>query len=454
MSKKVTFWEQCKKAYASFYLNNLFFYILFGLVVLFILSFFIQELFNLSQLLLAVLVGVTLLDVFVLFSNKEGIKANRTLPEKLSNGDKNTVTLEIKNTSTLDVTVDLIDELPEQFQIRDFNIHKKLKGGTTYKFPYALQPTERGEYHFGNTNIFVKSMIGLVTKRYVLNKEQMVKTYPSFLKLKNYDLKTINSLSTAYGIKKVRRIGNSYEFEQIKEYVQGDNIKDINWKATAKKNELMVNQFVDEKAQQVYMLIDRGRTMKMPFDGLSLLDYAINASLITSNVVLQKHDKVGLFSFSKKINDYVACERRNHQMGLILESLYNVKTNFEESDFGVLYAAVKQHIRQRSLLLLYTNFDSMDALERQMNYLRAINKSHLLIVVFFKNKEILDLAKEATNSRSEVVKKVVAEKFIYDKEQMVLELRKYGVNSILTTPENLTIDTINKYIEIKSKGLI
>lgn len=443
-----------KKGYQSIYLSNLFFYILSGLVVLFSLSFFIKELFVISQLLTAVFVGVFGLDVFILFREKKGIEAKRWVPEKLSNGDDNTITLEVKNKYPIDVNIEIIDEIPHQFQIRNFSILQKLKTKTSQVFTYQLKPTERGEYHFGKTHIYTSSVLNLILKKYAIDNSMMVKTYPSFLKLKQFDLKTINSMSSAYGIKKVRRIGNSFEFEQIKEYIQGDNIRDINWKATAKKNQLMVNQFVDEKAQQVFMLIDRGRTMKMPFDELSLLDYAINASLIVSNVVIQKQDKVGLFSFSKKVNDYVGCERRNHQMGLILESLYNVKTNYEETDFGVLYGAVRQNIRQRSLLLLYTNFDSMDALDRQMNYLRAINKSHLLIVIFFKNVEVLELAKQKTTSQSEVVKKTIAEKFIYDKEQMVLELHKYGINSILTTPKELTIDTINRYIEIKSKGLI
>ena len=443
-----------KKAYQSIYINNLFFYILFAHIFLFVLSFFIKELFVLGLLLTGIFTGVFCFDLFVIFRLKNGIESTRILPEKLSNGDHNDISLEVKNNYPLEVFIEIIDEIPEQFQIRDFNIKAKLKAQTSKIFPYQLKPTERGEYHFGSTNIYVHSVLNLVTKRYILGDDKMVKTYPSFLKLKQFDLKTINSMTSAYGIKRVRRIGNSFEFEQIKEYVQGDNIRDINWKATAKKNQLMVNQFVDEKAQNVYMLIDRGRTMKMPFDGLSLLDYAINASLIVSNVVIQKQDKVGLFSFSKNVNDYVAAERRNHQMGMILESLYNVKTNFEETDFGVLYSAVKHNIKQRSLLLLYTNFDSMDALERQMNYLRAINKNHLLIVIFFKNSEIVELANKNTHSEQEIIKKTVAEKFIYDKEQMVLELSKYGVNSILTTPKNLTIDAINKYIEIKSKGLI
>ncbi|NIJ44197.1 uncharacterized protein (DUF58 family) [Wenyingzhuangia heitensis] len=432
----------------------MFFYILLGHVVLFVLSFFIKELFLFGQLLLAVFVGVVCFDIFLLFKNRYGIEVTRTIPEKLSNGDKNIIRIELKNKYTIPVFIQIIDEIPAQFQIRNFSINAKIEGQSTKIFPYDLVPTQRGQYLFGNTHVFVKSILNLVTKKYTLEKETTTKTYPSFLKLKQFDLKTINSLSSAYGVKKVRRIGNSFEFEQIKEYVQGDNIKDINWKATAKKNQLMVNQFVDEKAQNVYMLIDRGRTMKMPFNGLSLLDYAINASLIVSNVVIQKQDKAGLFSFSKNINDYVSAERRNHQLGMILEALYNVKTNYEETDFGVLYSAVKQHIRQRSLLLLYTNFDSMDALERQMNYLRAINKTHLLIVVFFKNTEIMELANRTVSTEQEVIQKTVAEKFIYDKELMILELSKYGVNSILTTPQNLTIDTINKYIEIKSKGLI
>ena len=449
-----TIFNKIKDGYQGVYLNNRLFYILAGHVVLAILSFFIQSLYSFNFILLFITIGMVCLDFYILFRTKKGIELQRILPEKLSNSDVNKIVLNIKNNYGLVIYLEIIEELPEQFQKRDFSIIKKLNAFATGKISYDLIPKERGEYHFGKTNVLGHSILNLITRKFSLGEDIMVKTYPSFLKLKQFDLKTINSLSASYGLKKVRRIGNSFEFEQIKEYVQGDNIRNINWKATAKKNQLMINQFVDEKAQNIYLLIDKGRTMKMPFEGLSLLDYAINSSLITANVVLQKQDKVGLFSFSKNINDYVACERRNNQMALILESLYNVKTNYEEANFGVLYAAIKQYIRHRSLLALFTNFDSMDALERQMSYLRAINKSHLLIVIFFKNTEILNLAAEPTQNESEIIRKTVAEKFIYDKEQMVLELNKYGIHSILTTPENLTIDTINKYIEIKSKGLI
>lgn len=244
------------------------------------------------------------------------------------------------------------------------------------------------------------------------------------------------------------------EFEQIKEYVQGDDMRTINWKATAKKNSLMINQFQDEKSQNVYMVIDKGRVMKMPFNGLSLLDYAINATLVLSNVILKKNDKAGMFAFSKKVENRVVAERRSSQMNLIMENLYNIKTNFFESDFSRLYVDVKKHINQRSLIVLYTNFETLDGLNRQLPYLKGIAKNHLLMVVFFKNTELDDLIHKKAENIQEVYDKVIAEKFDFEKRLIVNELRKYGIYALLTQPESLTIDTINQYLEIKARGIL
>lgn len=244
------------------------------------------------------------------------------------------------------------------------------------------------------------------------------------------------------------------EFEQIKDYVLGDDLRTINWKATAKKNSLMVNQFQDEKSQPIYSIIDKGRVMKMPFEGLSLLDYAINATLVISSIALKKHDKVGMLSFSKKIENIIVAQRRNSQMRLILESLYNVKTDYHESDFSRLYANIKRHISQRSLLFLYTNFETLDNLNRQLPYLKATARNHLLVVIFFKNTELNSIVDEKANTIQQVYDKVIAEKLAFEKRLIVQELKKYGIFAILTTPENLTIDTINKYLEIKARGLL
>ncbi|MFD0962987.1 DUF58 domain-containing protein [Pseudofulvibacter geojedonensis] len=442
-----------KKLFKSFYINRLVFFCLTGIVCLFALGHFLEVLFHLAKYLLLALGIFVFIDTLLLYNKKEGVLAKRITPEKFSNGDTNHMSIELENQYPFHITTSTIDEIPFQFQKRDFKLTKKINKLSKATVPYTLRPTQRGEYHFGHCNVYVQSPLKLILKRYTLSKPEMVKTYPSFMQLKKFDLIAFSNSLSSYGIKKIRRIGHSLEFEQIKEYIQGDDLRTLNWKATAKRNQLMVNQYQDEKSQAVYSIIDKGRVMQMPFNGLSLLDYAINATLVVSNVILKKQDKAGMFAFSKKVENVVVAERRTSQMSLLLESLYNIKTNFFESDYSRLYADLKRNITHRSLLILYTNFETIDGLNRQLPYLRAIAKNHLLVVVFFKNTELKHIIQKEAYNIKEVYDKVVAEKFLFEKKQIVSELNKYGIHTILTEPENLSVDTINKYLELKSRGL-
>lgn len=440
--------------FKALYIEQRFFQLGAIIVVLFGFSYFAPILFGIGQIAILVLVTFLTIDILIIFIGKSRLFARRTVPDKFSNGDENRINVNIENNYPITIYCDIIDELPEQFQKRDFKLQSKLNSKSSKALSYNLKPTQRGEYHFGNLNIYVKSKLKLVSKRYSFDSNTMVPTYPSFKQLRKFELLNINQNSLEYGLKKTRRLGHTMEFEQIKDYVLGDDLRTINWKATAKKNSLMVNQYQDEKSQPIYSLIDKGRVMQMPFEGLSLLDYAINAVLVMSNVVLKKQDKAGLLSFSKRVENVVFAERRSAQMRLILEALYNVQTDFFESDFSRLYGEVKRNITQRSLIFLYTNFETLDALHRQLPYLKAMAKSHLIVVIFFKNTELNHLINNKAATVKDVYDKAIAEKFAFEKRLIVNELKKYGIYSILTTPEHLTIDTINKYLEIKSRGLL
>ncbi len=146
----------------------------------------------------------------------------------------------------------------------------------------------------------------------------------------------------------------------------------------------MVNNFTDEKSQQVYCLIDKGRVMKMPFDGMSLLDYAINATLVLSRVALVRQDKAGLLTFSDQVGTFLPAGRKTTQMGHILEILFNQQTRFQETDYEKLHAMVRTRITQRSLIVLFTNFESLTGLQRQLPFIRSIARQHLVLVVFFR----------------------------------------------------------------------
>jgi len=442
-----------KHIFKHTYLTFRFFLIAMVFVALFILSYLFTGLLSIVTMLFFVAIGLVGVDLILLFKQK-GISASRILPEKLSNGDDNPIELTLQNNYNFKTSLLIIDELPFQYQKRDFEINTQLKAHDKKKITYTLRPLERGEYYFGNLNIYANSTIGLVTRRFQFAKDAMVPNYPSFLQLRKYMLLAFSNKLFEYGLKKIRRIGHTMEFEQIKDYVNGDDIRNINWKATAKRNQLMVNQFQDERSQPIYNVIDKGRAMKMPFEGLSLLDYAINATLVISNVALKKQDKAGMFTFSRKVENKVSAERRPSQMNKIIETLYNVNTDFSESDFSRLYIDAKRSLTQRSLLLLYTNFETLDALHRQLPYLKAIAQNHLLVVIFFENTELHKLTKIVASNTFEIVQKTVAEKFMYEKKLIVNELQKHGIQSILTAPEHLTINTINKYLEIKARGLL
>ena len=438
----------------ALYLNNRLFFALMLAGVIYVLAFFFPALIWFAHIVLISILVLAFVDYLILFKVKDAIKAQRSLPEKLSNGDQNPIRIDIKSNYPFKTEIKIIDEIPFQFQKRDFFIQKKLEANSEISMQYILEPKERGEYSFGSLNVFSSSPIGFVAKRFQFQKDALLPSYPSFIHLRKYELMALQNETLLGGIKKIRKLGHTMEFEQIREYVQGDDIRSINWKATSKTNRLMINQFQDEKSQRIVMLIDKGRTMKMPFNGLSLLDYSINATMALSHIILKKGDRAGMMSFSKKMENRVAPDNKSGQLRKISEALYNIQTNFFESDFNRLYQDVKFSLNQRSLVLLFTNFETLDALNRQIKYLRGIAKNHLLVVVFFKNAEINTMLKTNPESIQEIYDEIIAEKFEFEKKLIIQELKKYGIYSVYTLPENLNIDVINKYLEIKARGIL
>lgn len=442
-----------EKYFKPLFFSRRFYAALVVIALVFVLSYWFSFLFEVAQFGFLFLIAVVLLDYISLF-RKTGITVRREAPDRFSNGDQNKVSLAVKNNYAFRTTLVIIDEIPIQFQHRDFKISLSLKPDAELPTEYSLRPTERGEYIFRDIHVFTKSPLQLAVRRITVNAEQMVKVLPSFLTLRHYEIKAHASNLAEAGNKRIRKLGASLEFEQIKEYVRGDDIRTIHWKATARKGQLMVNNYTDERSQQIYCVIDKGRVMKMPFEGMSLLDYAINATLILSKVALIKQDKIGLITFSDQLGSVLAADRKSDQMNSILEMLYHEQTRFLESDFEKLYALMRTRITQRGLVVLFTNFESMSGLERQLPYIRNIARHHLVLVVFFENTELKQLTESRVENMEDLYIKTIAEKFAHEKRLIVKELQKHGILTILTTPQNLTIDAVNKYLELKARRAI
>ena len=216
----------------------------------------------------------------------------------------------------------------------------------------------------------------------------------------------------------------------------------------------MVNQYSDEKSQNVYCVIDMGKSMKMPFNGMTLLDYSINASLIIADIAVYKKDNAGLLTFAKEIDAFLPASKKQGQIRKVMDLLYKQKTRFNEANFELLHNYSKRKIKQRSLIMLFTNFESYSTIERNIPFLQGIAKKHLLVTVFFKNTGLNSILNKDSDKVKDIYDKTIAENMAYEKRMIVKELNQLGIMTVYTSPENLTIDSLNKYLEIKSRRIL
>ena len=325
-----------------------------ALVFISMLGFVNPLMFVLAKICTGTFVLFLLLDGILLFIKKPRISARRITSEKFSLGEQNPVTIQIEQDYDLKLQLTVIDEAPVEFQERNIRFEIAPEDNTSYTVSYNLRPLQRGNYVFGRVLIYANTFIGLVQRRFAFHQNEEIKVYPSIMHMRDTEFKVMSRSNLPTGTKKVRRAGHHFEFEEIRDYVQGDDIRKINWKATARKNNLMINVFQEQKSQPVYLLINKGRTMYMPFNGLTLLDYAINSSLAIANILLKKSDKAGLISFEKGISTLLKADSRRTQLKQILEHLYNEKTAFAEPNYYDLYAALKTtNFSTQSITLFY-----------------------------------------------------------------------------------------------------
>lgn len=408
-------------------------------------------------IMIAAIIGLVLatsVDIIKIKNLGKKVSITRDVDNILSMGEYQPVSYTVVNQSKRPIECEIIDELPYQLQIREKLWKGQLQSNTETITKYNIKPTSRGEYKFGHVHLFFSRIkLPLIIGRISNDESFMSKVYPSVIQMQKMEFIISNKTAHKSGIRKIRSIGDDDEFELLRSYVPGNNMKHINWKATSRRNELMVNQYQDTRSQDIYMLIDKSRCMEMPFDQMSLLDYAINSCLVFTKVILNKYDKPGIITFNNKVDQSLAPHSSLAQLSRINEILYNQNTDFLESNFDALYMHIRNTINKRSVLFLFTNFENQAEINRNLPYLKLISKSHLLIVVSFINEELQRMLIKEADSVSNAFENVIAEALLVEKEQILKILHQHGIMTILTTPKDLAIDTVNKYLEIKARRL-
>ena len=417
------------------------------------LGLFWAPLMAVGLVLATAVLAAAVAEYVVLGRAGQDLRASRTVEPRLSLGDENVVRVQVVHSGSVPLEGYLVEELPVQFEERDFRQDVALGAGETKLLTYRLRPTERGRYAFGRSLLMVRTRLGLVARRYAFGPEaETVAVYPSILQMRRQALRVNQLLRRGGSTRRQRQLGRSYEFDQIKTYVAGDDYRQLNWKATARTGQLMANTYVEERSQQIVALLDTSRTMLSPFDGLSLLDYSINSALALLNVALLRGDRVGLVGFDKQVQSRLAPGNRPEQMMRVLELLYGQRPTDYEPDYDALGQYVQRWVKGRSLLMLYTNFDTLVSLERSLPALRRLSRQHLLVVVMFVNVEVGALADEVPRSLEAAYLATVAAEYEASQSQLASTLTQNGIAVLRTRPQDLTADAVTNYLAIKRGG--
>lgn len=452
------------------YLRNRFFYILFILAAVSTLGLIADVFLIVAKIGIAAFALASVADIIILLITK--LKGERIIAQKLDLGETNPVRLDITVVRGWVKQAYYIDELPTEFYCTDdskpLNITKKDSYQENKNLfltaEYTLYPCQRGEYHLGRLLVFA-TFLGLVERRFTIEKKgRAIDVYPAFSRLREKDQQVRSYRDITTGVHKRQQPANQTEFKDIREYVPGDDIRTVNWKATARAGKTMVNNYEDERSQHVINIIDCGRPMHRTFNNLTLQDYAINASLLLTYSALSiEGDSVGLITYGPSATDYLPSRPGKKQLNTVMRHLYALRTDYGEGDLEELCLLIDRNVQRRSLMVLHTDYTHIAALERHISYLQRISRRHNLVVVIYLDNELKSVSErkygasegnknKATQSSTYYVESSIASGLMLQKQAIVDRLQQNGINCILTPPENVSFAVLRKYIELKARN--
>lgn len=382
------------------------------------------------------------------------LELERINDSKLSLGAENLVTLLVSNRSRRPLRFTLRDEFPHQFGSSATFLHGQVAPFELYETQYHLRPLQRGDYRFGDINMRYPSALRTFVRQARYPAEAAVKVYPNVLDVRKYDLLARKGLLEELGLRASRQFGSGTEFERLREYNTDDEFRRINWKATARRGKPIAAEYETERSQYVVSLIDTGRLMRPPVGDLAKLDYAINTALLLSYVATLKGDHVGLLTFADDVRTYLAPKRGKGQFYRMLEALYNIQYEPVEADYPRAFAYLGVKHKRRSLVVVFTDLVTLDAARPLIAHMARLAQRHLPLCVVISDPNITALASQPPSDSPAVYQRAVAE-MLLDERRVVLDtLNRSGVLTLDVPADQLSVSVINKYLELKGRGVL
>lgn len=417
------------------------------------ISYFFPAMLELTGLGFAMLFFLILLDYSVTPS-KRNLEIKREIAPQLSLGDENEIRIVVTNKRRQAVRGIIGDNVPEDWQLRDVMWRFRIRAGQKVAFGYTVTPHERGAFTYKIVSLRIHGMLNLVNKSWHIPLEETVKVYPSYMQIKKYQVHAHRHNRDVIGKRRQRQRGEGREFESLREYTPNDEYRKINWKATARRGKPIVSQYQIERNQNIIILLDAGRMMRTKAGKMSKLDYAVNAALMLSFICVHKEDNVGLMVFNSKVNQFLAPKRGKAQLARINEALYNVKIEFAEPNYRDAFYFLRKKVSRRSLVILVTDIIDDRASDVLIKEFTRLFPQHLPLAVTLADNLLRQVALSIPNNTEEMLELGVAQMLLDERIKALSHLKLNGVLTLDTNPENVTVDAINKYLDIKARSLI
>ena len=367
-------------------------------------------------------------------------------------GQPQQVTLALENLTGRGRRLRLRDDVPAVFTADPAEFRVDVPGRSRVELEYRVVPGRRGTYTFEQVDALVLSRLGLWQRAISWPARTEVRVYPDVRQIARYTMLARRDRLSVLGLRASRRLGTDNEFERLRDYIEGDDPRHLDWRATARRRRLTVRAHQHNQSQRILFLIDCGRMMAGDTGGgLSPLDHALNAMLLLAHVALIRNDQVGLLAFSDRTRAYIPPGGGPRRIRRLVHAVHNVFPEPVEPRYDRAFVELEQRCRKRSLVVLLTNlFDEVNG-QIVSEYLGNLTGRHLPLGVFLRDHDLFALADKAQDEGATLYQGAAAADLLNWRERVLAGLRRRGVLTLDVFPDDLTGDLVSRYLEIKAR---
>ncbi len=404
------------------------------------------------DLLIVTVVAIDFLLVFL--TTNRGIEVHREMPRTCSLGVPLESELTVENRTPLTLRGSVRDDLPQNFRTSPEEHRLSLPPMGRMTAVRKLTPGRRGAFQLEHVYLQFYSPLRLWTRHRRLDLPHKLNVYPDMKQLSDYALLARTNRLSLIGVRRTRRVGQDSEFERLRDYTRDDNYRHIDWRSTARRRKLTVRQFQNDQSQRVIFLLDCGRMMTNEAGGYSLLDHALNSTLMMAYVALSQGDSVGMLCFSDTIHSYIPPRGGASQMNRLIQAGFDQFPRLVESRYDQAFLYLSSNCKRRSLVVLATNvIDEVNAAS-VVDYLGNINGQHLPLGVLLRDRVMFEAADSPDGDPFQMYRAAAAADILLWRDQIVKDLQHRGVLVVDAFPDELTAPLVNQYLEVKAKHLL